>query len=67
MPRKQTRTVRVDLRTHEDLTLLAERYAGILKQHVSIADAVRMGVSLLALNAERRIAARDAESQREAT
>lgn len=66
MPKKPTRTIRVDLRTHEDLALLARRYAGILRQHVSIADAVRMGVSLLAMNAERRIAARDAESQREA-
>ena len=47
-------TVRIDLVTHRQLRELSGRYGRLMSMHVSRADLVRMGVSLLALELERR-------------
>lgn len=45
--RKPTKTVRVDLDSHEDLKRLATMYAAEWSRHVSVADVVRMGITVL--------------------
>lgn len=47
--RRPTRTVRVDLQTHADLRRLASEWSAQLGMRLSVADVVRMGVTLLAL------------------
>jgi hypothetical protein len=45
--RRPTATVRIDLETHDQLADLAELWSERWSMHVSMADVVRMGVSLL--------------------
>jgi Arc/MetJ-type ribon-helix-helix transcriptional regulator len=52
--RNPSRTVRVDLQTHQQLQDLAERYSVQWGLHVSIADVVRMGLTLILADIERR-------------
>lgn len=52
--KSDTRTVRVDLGTHAALRDLCIRYRLGWKRHVSIADIVRMGVTLLNADIDRR-------------
>jgi hypothetical protein len=51
--RRPTRTVRVDLQTHADLRRLASEWSAQLGMRLSVADVVRMGVTLLALRRRR--------------
>jgi hypothetical protein len=44
----------VDLQTHQQLQDLAERYSVQWGLHVSIADVVRMGLTLILADIERR-------------
>jgi len=52
--RKPTKTVRVDLDSHEDLKRLAAMYAADWSRHVSVVDVVRMGITLLFKDRESR-------------
>jgi hypothetical protein len=52
--RKPTKTVRVDLDSHEDLKRLAVMYAADWSRHVSVVDVVRMGITLLFKDRESR-------------
>ena len=45
--RKPTNTVRIDIDSHAELRRLAQLYASEWKRHVSIADVVRMGITVL--------------------
>ena len=51
---RPTRTVRVDEPTHRQLHELAERYRREWGRHVSLADLVRMGLTLLLADIDRR-------------
>lgn len=46
MPRKPTKTIRIDLQTHFDLQELARRYGNHYGRHHSLADMIRIGVTL---------------------
>lgn len=54
MPRKPTKTVRIDLTSHEELKRVCRLYSAEWKRHISVADVVRMGISALARDWERR-------------
>lgn len=52
--RHPSRTVRIDPQTHAALRDLTIRYRLAWRRHVSIADIVRMGVTLLNADIDRR-------------
>jgi hypothetical protein len=54
MPRKPTKTVRIDMTSHDDLKRLSRQYSGEWKRHISVADIVRMGITSLMRDYERR-------------
>jgi len=46
--RNQTATVRIDRQSHSDLKRISIRFSNAIGRHVSMADAVRMGITLVA-------------------
>lgn len=61
--RKPSTTIRVDVQSREELRRLAREYSRMWGRHVSLADLVRMGITLLAKAAERK----DGESRWESS
>lgn len=59
MPRKPSRTVRVDEQTHRDLQYLSARYSLTTDRYHSLADMVRIGLTLSTIELERREHARE--------
>lgn len=47
MPRQPTMTVRLDVGSHRSLRDLSRLYTEHWRRHVSVADVVRMGMTLL--------------------
>ena len=58
MPRKPSRTIRVDEQTHIDLQLLSARYSDATGRYHSLADMVRIGLTLSTIDLERKEHAR---------
>lgn len=54
MGRKPTKTIRVDLYTHKDLDWLSKRMSELTGRYLSRVDIVRMGVTLVAREYDRR-------------
>jgi hypothetical protein len=52
--RADSRTIRVDAQTHDQMREIARRYASEWGRHVSLADLVRMGITLLLSDIDRR-------------
>lgn len=58
MPRKPSRTIRVDEQTHQDLQWLSAKYSMSTDRYHSLADMVRIGLTLAMVELERREHAR---------
>lgn len=55
MPRKPTKTVRIDMESFEAMTRVSRMYSAEWRRHVSLADVVRMGITALMRDWERRV------------
>jgi len=53
--RKPTKTIRVDVDSHESMRLVARLYEREWRRHVSLADVIRMGIAVLMREHERRV------------
>jgi hypothetical protein len=58
VPRKPSRTIRVDEQTHIDLQQLSARYRASSGRYHSLADMVRIGLTLAIIDHERKEYAR---------
>jgi Arc/MetJ-type ribon-helix-helix transcriptional regulator len=58
MGRRPTKTVRVDMQTHDDLKALASKYRQASGRYHSLADMIRIGLTLSATEHERKEDAR---------
>lgn len=58
MPRGPSKTLRVDEQTHRDLRLLCAKYSDSTGRYHSLADMVRIGLTLSTIDLERREHAR---------
>ena len=54
MPRKPTKTIRIDMDSYEYMKTVCRLYGREWNRHVSMADAVRMGITALMRDYERR-------------
>jgi hypothetical protein len=54
MPRKPTKTLRIDMDSYEDMRRISRMYSEEWMRHVSLADVVRMGITSLMRDWERR-------------
>lgn len=64
--RLKTMTVRVDEKSHAELLRLSRSYARIFGSYMSIADVVRMGITLLAKVEARKLESVDAVQEQKA-
>lgn len=55
MPRKPTKTVRIDMESFEAMRMVSRMYSAEWRRHVSLADVVRMGITALMRDWERRV------------